>query len=89
MSWSYDSSALEKALNWVRFRIGDTDTDDQQLSDEEIGALLAFYDDRYLAAADSARAIAAKFGLRGGAKEQEALLALASAIQAEGKPEYL
>ena len=39
MSWSYDPN-LSTDKDQVRFNIGDTDSTDQQLSDEEINALL-------------------------------------------------
>jgi hypothetical protein len=41
MAWSYDPAKLEEALNAVRFRIGDTETKDQQISNEEIETLLS------------------------------------------------
>lgn len=36
MGWSYDSGNLAAPLNKVRLLIGDTDSDDPQLQDEEI-----------------------------------------------------
>ena len=40
MSWTYDPT-LATDLDKVRFNVGDTDTNVQQISDEEITALLA------------------------------------------------
>lgn len=72
MSWSYDPARTEDALNHVRLMIGDTDTSDQQLSDEEITSLLLQADgNRYMAAAAAAEAIRGKYS-RYGASSQEA-----------------
>jgi len=60
MTWSYDSS-LATDKDKVRFYIGDTDTNDQLLQDEEISFLLAEVSNVLLAAAHAAKAIAAKF----------------------------
>jgi hypothetical protein len=66
MSWSYDPTDLNTTtasgrLNTVRLLVGDTDTDDQQLQDEEITfSLSETGDSAYLAAAWSARAVASK-----------------------------
>ena len=62
MTWSYsgDPSASEKDA--VRFLIGDTDTDDQLLSDEEITYVITESGgSKYQAAHDAAYAIASKF----------------------------
>jgi len=60
MTWSYDTSlVIDK--DKVRFYIGDTDTDDQLLQDEEINFLLAESSNVLLAASRAAKAIAAKF----------------------------
>jgi hypothetical protein len=67
MSWSYDPTDLNTTtasgrLNTVRLLVGDTDTDDQQLQDEEITfSLSETGDSAYLAAAWSARAVASKY----------------------------
>lgn len=61
MAWTYDD-ALDQPLYEVRFKIGDTDTNDQQLSDGEINYLLAQAGNNVLKAAVlSSRAIAAKY----------------------------
>lgn len=59
MSWSYNPGASTR--DWVRFRIGDTDTADQLLSDEEINSALTREGNEYKAAAVCADAIAGKF----------------------------
>jgi hypothetical protein len=59
MAWSYDPT-LATDKDRVRFMIGDTDTDDQQLQDEEILFLIEQYDTLYGAAAAAANALAAK-----------------------------
>lgn len=89
MTWSYDPTALEAALNWVRFRIGDTDTNDQQLSDEELNSLLAIFDDKLLAAWAGAKAISAKYARYGAAKEAEIYSMLADDIATELQASYL
>lgn len=61
MTWSYNP-LLASTLDQVRFKIGDTDTNDQLLSDEEINALLTACSDSVLCAAyRAARGLAAKF----------------------------
>jgi hypothetical protein len=62
MSWSYSGDPTSSSVDAVRFLIGDTDFDDQQLSDEEIQFLLSQANgSAYLAAASAAEAIAAKY----------------------------
>ena len=61
MSWSYDSS-LPTDRDWVRFRVGSTNSADQgEISNEEIDAVLAVKANKDLAALAVARAILAKF----------------------------
>lgn len=70
MTWSYDTSDLVDTtasgrLNVVRLLIGDTDTTDQQLQDEEIEfALDQSGDNVYFAASWAANAIASKYSRR-------------------------
>ena len=67
MAWTYDPSNLDTAtsggrLNVVRLLVGDTDTNDQQLDNQEIDFALAQSGDNvYFAAAWSARAVAGKY----------------------------
>jgi hypothetical protein len=70
MAWSYDptnldTSTAEGRKNTVRLLIGDTETADQQLQDEEINhALEVNNTDVYNAAVWCARTIAAKYARR-------------------------
>jgi hypothetical protein len=50
LTTTYDSS-LSTNRDWVRFLIGDTDSSDYQLQDEEIDAILVEQSNKYLAAA--------------------------------------
>jgi hypothetical protein len=67
MSWSYDPTNLDTdtssgRLNVVRLLVGDTDTNDQQIQNEEITFALAQTNDRvYFAAGWAARTIASKY----------------------------
>ena len=67
MTWSYDETDLDKTtasgrLNVVRLLLGDTDTTDQLIQDEEINFYLSENsDDVYGAAVDAAESLAAKF----------------------------
>ena len=67
MEWSYDASDLDKTtasgrLNTVRLLVGDTNTLDQQVQNEEITfALSETNNNVYYAAAWVARAIASKY----------------------------
>lgn len=60
MSWSYDNPGANNK-DWVRFKVGDTDTADQLTSNEEIRATLGIEGNRNKTAVIIARAIAAKF----------------------------
>jgi len=61
VSWTYSGDPAASSLDAVRFLVGDTDTDDQLVTDEEIMYLLAQVGNVYAAARDAARAITAKF----------------------------
>ena len=64
MTWTYSSTDLSTDLAKVRLLIGDTDTNDQQLTDEEIDF---FTDDAasvYHAAASGCEALAAQYARR-------------------------
>lgn len=62
MTWSYTGNPADSEKDAVRFLIGDTDTTDQLLSDEEINYVITEAgDSRYQAAHDAAYAIASKF----------------------------
>lgn len=62
MSWSYNPAQLATSpLYQVRLLVGDTDTNDQLVSDEEINWYVSQQTSVKLAAADVCEAIAAKF----------------------------
>lgn len=70
MTWTYDptnlgTSTVAERLDTVRFLVGDTDTLDQQVQDEEIAfALEENSNNVYLSAAWVSRAIASKYARR-------------------------
>lgn len=61
MAWSYSGNPASSNLDAVRFLVGDTDTNDQLLSNEEINYMVLTHGNVRRAASESARAIAAKF----------------------------
>lgn len=62
MTWTYGGDPTASARDEVRFLIGDTDTTDQLLSDEEIAYCISKAGDSpYQAAHDAAYAVASKF----------------------------
>lgn len=62
MTWSYSGDPTEDDKDAVRFLVGDTDTNDQLVTDEEIAFFLdEFPSSTYHAAAEVAESIAAKF----------------------------
>lgn len=63
MTWTYTSPGTSDK-DWVRFRIGDTDTSDQLLSDEEILSLITEEGSKEAAAAVAAEGLAAEFSRR-------------------------
>ena len=60
MSWSYANPSVS-TRDWVRWMVGDTDSTDELLQDEEIDAAVSDEGNKYRAAATCARAIASKF----------------------------
>lgn len=89
MTWTYTPGTIETALDWVRLRIGDTDTNDQQLSDEEINSLIAMCGDKKMAAVQAAYMISAKYRRYGAVKESQLYSELAAEISMDGAPDYL
>ncbi len=60
--WSYTGNPSDSTRDKVRFLIGDTDTGDQQLQDEEIDAMLTDNaDNAYTAAIACAEVLVARF----------------------------
>lgn len=60
MAWTY-TPTLPTGKDQVRLLVGDTDITDQQLSDEEISAMITAYSSTQSAAIAAARALAAKY----------------------------
>ena len=61
MTWTYSGDPAGSDRDKVRFLVFDTDINEQLLSDEEIAWLLSEQSNIYMAAANAAEAIAAKF----------------------------
>lgn len=61
MSWTYSGDPSISDLDAVRFLVGDTDSSDPQISNEEITFLLAQEGNTYKAAAGAAKSIMAKY----------------------------
>lgn len=61
MTWTYSGNPASSTKDAVRFLIGDTDTDDQLLSDEEINYTITITGNVYESAHDCAYAVAASF----------------------------
>lgn len=60
MSATYDPN-LATDMDWVRFQVGDRDVSNALLQDEEINAILAEEENKYLAAARCGNVILARF----------------------------
>lgn len=81
MAWTYDATALGETTaaerkNSVRFLVGDTDTNDQQVQDEEIAFALAQTNNKiYYAASYIAKTISALYARRVNTKLDGALSA--------------
>ncbi len=61
MAWTYGGDPSASTLAAVRFLIGDTDTNDQQLQDAEITFAITATSDQYGAALFCANSLAAKY----------------------------
>lgn len=62
MTWSYSGNPSASDLDKVRFLIGDTDTNNQLLSNEEITFLLTEWNNNaYVAASNAAYSLSAEF----------------------------
>jgi len=60
MSWTFDSTSLSTSLSQVRLLIGDTNTNDQLLTDEEVNFFYSERSDIRLAAIECCSAIIGK-----------------------------
>lgn len=93
MTWTYDGSAINTDMERVRVLVGDTDTNDQLLQDEEIDFSLTKFSDVNLAAGHAARMIAAKLSRRvdrsigklrvGGSKAAQMYMELAESLESQ------
>ena len=64
-AWTYASTAPNSSdRSWIRLRIGDTNSGDQLLQDEEIDAHISAEGNRYAAAALAAESVGAWFARR-------------------------
>jgi hypothetical protein len=78
MTWSYSGDPTTSLMDQVRFYIGDTDENNQLLSDEEVSSITTTYSNPFWAAGVAANALAARFapsteekvGMWGGAYQQ-------------------
>lgn len=61
MTWTYGGDPSANDRDNIRFLVGDTDTNDQQVTDEEIAAVLTEQATALYAAARVSEAIAAKY----------------------------
>jgi len=61
MAWSYSGDPSDSSKDAIRFIVGDTDTDDPLVSNEEIAYLITLHGSLNRSASETARAIAAKF----------------------------
>jgi hypothetical protein len=61
MTWTYSGNPSASAKDAIRFSVGDTDTTDQLLSDEEIAYITTTFGSSFYGASQAALAIAAKF----------------------------
>lgn len=61
MTWSYSGNPSNSTGDAVRFLVGDTDTTDQLISNEEIAYFVAEFNNARRSASEAARAIAAKY----------------------------
>ena len=61
MTWTYSGDPSSSDLDAVRFIIGDTDTNDQLLTNAEINYMITYHGTLLRACSESALAIAAKF----------------------------
>lgn len=61
MTWTYSGNPSSSSRDAIRFLIGDTDTTDQLLSNEEIDYIISVQGASNRAASEAARAVAAKY----------------------------
>src|SRR6266508_3786304 len=83
MSWTYTPGNVGTVdRDWIRLQVGDTDTSDQLLSNEELDGILTREARRDLAAVRAAEEIAAKFSRFGSQEVSRAYATLADRLNA-------
>jgi hypothetical protein len=88
MTWTYSGNPAASALDQVRFTIGDTDTTDQQLSNEEITWLVSARGSAPLAAPYAAEAIAAKLARESDSSKSVGDMSLSRSLSARSQKYY-
>lgn len=61
MAWTYSGDPGNSNRDWVRWKTGLTDEDNQLVTDEEINAELSAQENRWMAASEVTAAVAAMF----------------------------
>lgn len=82
MTWTYSGDPGSSTRDLVRFLIGDTDTTDQLLTNEEIDYLITTFTDGYSAAIGAVNALIAKFARQVDESKKVADLSLSRSLTA-------
>lgn len=86
MTWSYSGNPSNSANDKVRFLCGDTDTNNQQISNEEIAFLLTEWNSNaYLAAAFACDAISSKLSAKSDLSRSVGDLSISTQYGAQAK----
>lgn len=86
MTWSYSGNPAASANDKVRFLCGDTDTNNQQITNEEIAFLLTEWGgNAYTAAAEACMAIAGKYASKADSSRSVGDLSISTQYQAQAK----
>lgn len=86
MTWSYSGNPSNSSNDKVRFLCGDTDTNNQQVSNEEIAFLLTEWNsDCYLSAAFACDAISGKYSAKADLSRSVGDLSISSQYGAQAK----
>jgi hypothetical protein len=88
MTWTYSGNPAASAVDQVRFTIGDTDTTDQQLSNEEITWLVSVRGSAPLAAPYAAEAIGAKLARESDSSKSVGDMSLSRSLSARSQKYY-
>lgn len=85
MTWTYSGDPSDSDVDAVRFLVGDTDTTDQLLTNEEIQYLVDEQGSAHTAAAAAANAIAAKFSRKADESKSVGDLSLSNSYSQRAK----